>query len=210
MHVRTKVCGITRLEDLRNVLDAGADAIGLVFYPKSKRYVDLELAAELVAAVPAFVTVTGLFVDEIPENIQKILDVLPLDLLQFHGNESPAYCQQFKKPYIKAVRVQASMDLVQYATNFKGARGLLLDAFVDGVPGGTGHTFDWTLIPGQLSLPLILSGGLNPLNVTEAIQAVKPYAVDVSSGVEIHPGVKDAQKIQDFIKGVRNAELPAA
>lgn len=210
MHVRTKVCGITRLEDLQFVIDAGADAVGLVFYPKSKRYVDLDLAAELVANVPAFVTVTGLFVDETPENIQNILETVSLDLLQFHGNESPEYCQQFKKPYIKAVRVQAGMDLVQYATNFKGARGLLLDAFVDGVPGGTGHTFDWSLIPDELSLPLILSGGLNPNNVKAAIQAVKPYAVDVSSGVEVRPGIKDAQKIQDFIKGVRNAELPSA
>lgn len=209
MHIRTKVCGITRVEDLHCAIEAGADAIGLVFYPKSKRCVDLKLAAELVASVPAFVTVTGLFVDEAPENIQNFLDAVPLDLLQFHGNESPQYCQQFKKPYIKAVRVQAGMDLVQYATNFKGARGLLLDAFVDGVPGGTGHTFDWSLIPDQLPLPLILSGGLNPLNVTAAIRAVKPYAVDVSSGVEVRPGIKDAQKIQDFIKGVRDAELPA-
>lgn len=210
MHTRIKVCGITRLEDLAAAINAGAEAIGLVFYPKSKRYVTAEQATHLLRNMPAFVTVTGLFVDETPEQVQAVLDTVPLDLLQFHGNETPEYCKQFNKPFIKAVRVQPGMDLVQYAAMFTGARGLLLDAYVEGVPGGTGHTFDWDLIPRELPLPLILSGGLNPGNVELATRAVKPYAVDVSSGVETSPGIKDAEKIADFIKGVRNAELPAA
>lgn len=210
MHTRIKVCGITRLEDLAAAINAGAEAIGLVFYPKSKRYVTAEQATHLLRNMPAFVTVTGLFVDETPEQVQAVLDAVPLDLLQFHGNETPEYCKQFNKPFIKAVRVQPGMDLVQYAAKFTGARGLLLDAYVEGVPGGTGHTFDWDLIPREVPLPLILSGGLNPGNVELATRAVKPYAVDVSSGVETSPGIKDAEKIADFIKGVRNAELPAA
>lgn len=210
MHTRIKVCGITRLEDLAAAINAGAEAVGLVFYPKSKRFVTAEQAAHLLRNMPAFVTVTGLFVDEMPEQVQAVLDTVPLDLLQFHGNETPEYCKQFNKPFIKVVRVQPGMDLVQYAAKFTGARGLLLDAYVEGVPGGTGHTFDWGLIPRELPLPLILSGGLNPGNVELATRAVKPYAVDVSSGVETSPGIKDAEKIADFIKGVRNAELPAA
>lgn len=210
MHVRSKICGITRLEDLQAAVAAGADAVGLVFYPRSKRHVDIAAAAALVRHIPAFVTVTGLFVDAEPEFVQQALREVPLDLLQFHGDETPAYCRQFGRPFIKAVRVQPGLDLLQYAAAWTEARGLLLDAYVAGVPGGTGHSFDWSLIPAQLPLPMILSGGLAPDTVAEAIRRTRPYAVDVSSGVEQAPGIKDAEKIAAFIKGVRDAELSAA
>lgn len=208
--VRSKICGITRPEDLAAAIAAGADAIGLVFYAKSRRYVSLAQAAALVRQVPAFVTVTGLFVDAEPEWVREAIASVPLDLLQFHGDESPDYCQQFHRPYIKAVRVQPGVDLLQYAASYAGARGLLLDAFVAGQPGGTGQTFDWQLVPQDLPLPLILSGGLSAENVAAAIRAVQPFAVDVSSGVEVEPGIKDAGKMQAFFRGVRDAGLSAA
>lgn len=210
MHVRSKICGITRAQDLHAAIAAGADAIGLVFYPPSKRYLQLADAAALARQVPAFVTVTGLFVDADPDFVRQALREVQLDLLQFHGDESPDYCRQFDRPFIKAVRVQPGLDLLQYASAYTGARGLLLDAFVAGIPGGTGHSFDWSLIPQHLPLPMILSGGLAPETVTEAVQRTRPYAVDVSSGVEQAPGIKDAAKIAAFIKGVRDAELSAA
>ena len=212
MHVRSKICGFTRVEDLQPAVAAGADAIGLVFYAKSKRNVDVETARRLAATVPAFVTVTGLFVDADVDFVRTAVREVPLDLLQFHGDETPEYCRQFGRPYIKAVRVQPGVDLLQYASGYHDARGLLLDAWVAGVPGGTGHSFDWDLIPQQLPLPLplILSGGLSPETVGEAVRRTRPYAVDVSSGVETAPGIKSAEKIAAFLKGVRDAELSAA
>lgn len=209
MHVRSKICGITRLVDLEAALAAGAEAIGLVFFKGSKRNVDLDTACALVAHVPAFVTVTGLFVDADADFVREAMSRVPLDLLQFHGDESPEFCRQFARPFIKAVRVQPGVDLLQYATAYHGARGLLLDAYVAGVPGGTGHRFDWDLIPDNLPLPLIMSGGLTPETVGEAVRRTRPHAVDVSSGVEQAPGIKDAEKIAAFIKGVRDAELSA-
>ena len=208
--IRVKICGLTRAEDLATAVAAGVDAIGLVFYAKSKRCISIEAARDLVAGIPAFITVTGLFVDAEPAFVRQALEQVPLDLLQFHGQESGDYCRQFARPFIKAVRVQPGLDLLQYAAGFTGARGLLLDAFVDGIPGGTGHSFDWSLIPAGLPLPVILSGGLRPETVGEAIAAVRPYAVDVSSGVEVAPGIKDAGKIHAFLRRVRDAELSAA
>ena len=151
-------------------------------------------------------TSVGLFVNAQVGDVERVLDEVPLDLLQFHGEETPAYCAQFRRPYIKALRVRPGVDLLQYARQYEGARGLLLDAFVEGTHGGTGSGFDWNLIPSGLPLPVVLSGGINAGNVTAAIQRVRPCAVDVSSGVESAPGIKDARKMTDFFQGVRNAD----
>lgn len=210
---RIKICGITRVEDALAAAQAGADAIGLVFYERSPRHVAAQQAAQLAAALPPFVTVVGLFVNAEAALVREVLAQVPLDLLQFHGDEAPEYCAQFARPYLKAIRVKAGVDLLQCASDFRSARGLLLDAHVEGVPGGTGATFDWTLIPEQLPLPVILSGGLDAGNVAAAVEQVRPYAVDVSSGVEaneginILKGIKDAAKIAAFINEVKNIDL---
>lgn len=204
---RVKICGITRVEDVQAAARSGADAIGLVFYAKSPRHVSIELAEQLAAALPPFVSMVGLFVDAEASLVREVLARVPLDLLQFHGDETPEYCAQFGKPYLKAIRVKAGVDLLQCASRFQAARGLLLDAHMDGVPGGTGTSFDWALIPGQLPLPVILSGGLAAVNVAAAIKQVRPYAVDVSSGVEAGKGIKDAEKIAAFINGVKQIDL---
>jgi len=185
----------------------GADALGLVFYDKSPRYVSVQQAVQLTEVVFPFVTLVGLFVNATAEAVHEVLQVVPLDVLQFHGEEEPEFCAQFGRPYLKALRVKPGMDLVQYAADFAGAQGLLLDAFVDGLHGGTGASFDWTLIPNDLPLPVILSGGLNAGNVADAIRKVRPYAVDVSSGVEASEGIKDAAKIAAFIKEVNKIDL---
>ncbi len=205
---RIKICGITREEDLAAAVAAGADALGFVFYPPSPRHVTPLRAAQLLAQVPAFVTRVGLFVNEPAEAVRAVLAQAPLDLLQFHGEEDAAYCAAFGKPWIKAARVKAGFDLLEYASAFAGAPGLcglLLDAHVEGYGGG-GKTFDWSLIPRSLPLPVILSGGLHPGNVVEAVRTVRPWAVDVSSGVEAGRGIKDVQKINEFIAGVRDAD----
>ena len=199
MAVRVKICGITRLQDLHAACDAGADALGFVFYEKSPRHVTIAAAAALVRELPPFVQSVGLFVNAGPTLIEAILREVPLDLLQFHGDESPAECGRFGRPYIKAVRVNQETDLLKCTADFDTARGLLLDAFVPGVPGGTGERFDWGLIPANLPRPVVLSGGLMPDNVAEAVQRVRPWAVDVSSGVEVAKGIKDAHKIAQFI-----------
>ena len=204
---RVKICGITRVEDAQAAAQAGADAIGLVFYERSPRLVSIAQAAQLAAALPPFVTSVGLFVDADETFVRQVLAAVPLDLLQFHGDESPEYCAQFGRPYLKAIRVKAGVDLLQCAAHFRAARGLLLDAHVDGIPGGTGATFDWSLIPKQMPLPVILSGGLDAGNVAAAIKQVQPYAVDVSSGVEVSKGIKDAAKIARFMKEVRQADV---
>lgn len=207
MRTRVKICGITRVEDALEAVNQGADAIGLVFYAKSPRYVTPAQAAEIVANIPAFVTVVGLFVDAQAAEISDILSVVRLDLLQFHGDESPAQCRQYSRPYMKAIRVKTDTNLVQYAADYSDAKALLLDAFAEGVPGGTGQVFDWKLIPQQLDLPVVLAGGLNAENVGQAIASVKPYAVDVSGGVEASKGIKDAAKIAAFMRGVSNATI---
>ncbi|GHU40629.1 N-(5'-phosphoribosyl)anthranilate isomerase [Betaproteobacteria bacterium] len=202
MSVRIKICGLTRPEDVDAAVVAGADAVGFVFYPQSPRYVSPEQAAALMRRLPPFVLAVGLFVNAAPAEIEVALDVAPLNLLQFHGDESPEACGRWARPYIRAARVTPELDLLQYATRFSSARALLLDAFVPGFGGG-GKVFDWSLIPPALPLPLVLSGGLNAENVGDAVRRVRPAAVDVSSGVESAPGVKDHQRMADFVASAR-------
>jgi len=204
---RIKICGITREHDLKDAVQCGADAIGLVFYEKSPRFVSIQRAQQLTGVTFPFVTLTGLFVNAEADYVRKVLQAVPLDLLQFHGEETPEYCAQFGHPYLKAIRVKPGLDLVQCAADFAGAQGLLLDAYVEGTHGGTGAAFDWKLIPQDLSLPVILSGGLHAGNVAEAVKQVRPYAVDVSSGVEAGKGIKDAAKIAAFINEVNKIDL---
>jgi len=207
MATAVKICGITRVEDGLAAAWAGAHAIGLVFHPASPRAVGTERAREIVGNLPPFVTAVGLFVDAPADHVRAVLDAVPLQLLQFHGAEPPEYCSQFPLPYIKAVRVKAGVDLLQYAGRHRAAKGLLLDAFVDGSHGGTGSGFDWELIPPGLPLPIVLAGGLTADNVAEAIRRVRPWAVDVSSGVEREKGIKDAATIAAFIRGARHADV---
>jgi phosphoribosylanthranilate isomerase len=206
MKPRIKICGLTRVEDVRVAVDAGADAIGLVFYPPSPRHVSIQVAATLASAVPPLVTIVGLFVNADPVFVRETLAAVPIHLLQFHGDEDESYCRQFDRPYMKAARVKPGMDLVQYAAAFPSAQAILLDAFVDGYGGG-GKVFDWSLVPPVLGKPLVLSGGLDVGNVGEAIHRLRPAAVDVSSGVEATKGIKDAEKIRAFVAAVRLAGL---
>jgi phosphoribosylanthranilate isomerase len=206
MATAVKVCGITRPEDALAAARAGAHAIGLVFYAPSPRHVTPARAAEIIRVLPPFVTTVGLFVDASAEEVRSTLAETPVVLLQFHGSETPEFCRQFKRPYVKAVRVKPGVDLLQYARDFYDAKALLLDAYVEGLHGGSGAAFDWSLIPRGLPLPVILSGGLTPENVMDAVRRVRPSAVDVSSGVESAKGIKDAQKIAAFIKGARSGD----
>lgn len=203
--VRSKICGITRVDDALTAAKAGADAIGLVFYAKSPRAVDVRQAREIVAALPPFVTTVGLFVNASRCEINEILDAVPLDMLQFHGDETPAQCEGFHRPWFKALRVGNGEDIEAQVARYANASGILLDTFVSGVPGGTGERFDWSLIPAALAKPLILAGGLTAENVQQAIAQVRPYAVDVSGGVEASKGVKDASKVMAFVGRVRAA-----
>ncbi len=203
MAVRVKICGITRLEDALFAANAGADALGFVFYDKSPRYLSADQAASICRALPPFITRVGLFVNASADDVHSVLHRVPLDVLQFHGDETPAYCAQFGKSYLKAVRVTAATDLLKYAADFEAASGLLLDAYVSGVRGGTGVTFDWKLVPEQCPQPVILSGGLTPENVNEAIRQTRPWAVDVSSGVESAKGIKDMHKVAQFIANAK-------
>ncbi|MFA7240906.1 MAG: phosphoribosylanthranilate isomerase [Sulfuricellaceae bacterium] len=207
MTVRTKICGITRVADGLACARQGADAIGLVFYAPSPRHVAIPQALEIARALPPFVTTVALFVDPPVDEVEAVLHSVRPDVLQFHGDESAEFCRRFGVPYLKAVRVQAGLNLVEYAGRYRDAQGLLLDAYVEGQAGGTGLCFDWALIPADLPLPVILSGGLEPGNVEAAIRQVKPWAVDVSSGVEARKGIKDTTKIAAFMQGVRNATL---
>lgn len=206
MRVRSKICGITRVEDALAAVEAGADAIGLVFYAKSPRAVSVEQAAEIVQALPPFVTSVGLFVNMPREQLLAVLQQVPLDLLQFHGDESPAECEGYGRPYIKALRVRPGENVAAAMAPYAGARGILLDTFVEGVPGGTGAAFDWSLVPQGVARPIILAGGLEAHNVAAAIRQVRPYAVDVSGGVEASKGIKDAGKIRAFVKSVRDTQ----
>jgi phosphoribosylanthranilate isomerase len=199
---RVKICGITRQEDALEVVSAGADAIGLVFYAPSPRAVTLEMAQAIVQSVPAFVTVVALFVNPSTKEVRDVLNGVRIDLLQFHGDEENDFCSQFQRPYIKAIRVRQTSDVVASSVRFPDAVGLLLDSYKPGVPGGTGETFDWSLIPASQSKPIILAGGLTPENVALAIEQVQPFAVDVSGGVEASKGIKDHSKINEFISEV--------
>ena len=201
--VRSKICGITRIEDALAAVAAGADAIGFVFYAKSPRAVTAVQARAIIAALPPFVTTVGLFVNASACELNETLDAVPLDLLQFHGDETPEQCEGYHRPYIKALRVKAGDDIAGACNAYASASGILLDAYVEGVPGGTGRAFDWSLIPQGLSRPIILAGGLTVDNVVQAIDQVRPYAVDVSGGVEKSKGIKDHDKIRAFMHNVR-------
>jgi phosphoribosylanthranilate isomerase len=213
---RIKICGLTRVEDVQAAVAAGADAIGFVFYPKSPRYVTPACAAKLAAALPPFVSAVGLFVNASPPEVAEVAAQVPLSLLQFHGDETPQQClaaaQAVNRPFIRALRVKPDMkanDLLEYAQDYQSVgglfAGLLLDTFVDAY-GGTGKVFDWSLIPKELAPRVALSGGLNVQNATEAVLRVHPYAVDVSSGVELDKGIKDASKICAFVDAIRQAD----
>lgn len=205
-HTRTKICGITRAEDALAAVGSGADAIGLVFYAGSPRAVSVDQAKQISAVVPPFVSIVALFVDEPAENIRRIIDSVPVDLIQFHGDEPAEFCQQFARPWIKALRVKPGVDIASTCRAYPSARAVLLDSWQEGLPGGTGKTFDWQLARGEMSLPVILAGGLNETNVGAAIGSLRPAAVDVSGGVEQQPGVKDSGKISRFIAAVRAAD----
>ncbi|ATJ86817.1 phosphoribosylanthranilate isomerase [Ralstonia solanacearum] len=218
---RIKLCGLTQPADVDHAVALGADAIGLVFYPPSPRGVTAEQAAELARLAGPFVTVTGLFVNASADDVARVVEQVPLTLLQFHGDETPEQCADIAArvglPWLRAARVQPGTDLVEFADRFAAAQGLLLDAFVEGYGGG-GHVFDWTLIPPQwlsqspcLPTPsaaprLVLSGGLSAQNVAGAIERVRPYAVDVSSGIEAARGVKDHARMTAFVRAVRDAD----
>lgn len=195
---RVKICGLTRPQDVDAAVEAGADAVGFVFTKRSKRYVAPEQAAELAARVPAFVSRVGLFMDADPGFVNLVLQEVPLTLLQFHGLETPAYCKRFGRPYVKALGM-AAVDTLQLVERYTDAAAILLDSHQPGEPGGTGETFSWDRIP-ALSRPLVLAGGLDPSNVADAVRTVRPWAVDVSSGVETEPGVKCADKMKEFIR----------
>ena len=195
------------MQDALTAVQHGCDAIGLVFYAPSLRNVTVQQAAEIVASLPAFVIAVGLFVDASPEQIRAVLSKARLDLLQFHGDETPEQCRQYGVPYMKAIRVKADTNLLQYAADYADAKALLLDTYADGMVGGTGLVFDWKLIPDKLPLPIVLAGGLNADNVADAIRQTHPYAVDVSGGVEASKGIKDAEKIAAFMRGVSNASV---
>lgn len=207
MATAVKICGITRLEDALAAVRAGAHAIGLVFCRASPRCVAPAEAGAIIRALPPFITTVGLFVDAPAAEVSSTLAQAPVQLLQFHGAERPDYCRQFRRPYVKAVRMRPGVDLLQYARDYHDAKALLLDAYVEGLHGGSGVAFDWSLVPDELPLPLILSGGLTAENVGDAVRRVRPCAVDVSSGVESAKGIKDAAKIAAFIAGVRNADV---
>jgi len=205
MRTRIKICGITRPEDGLAVAAAGGDAIGLVFYGPSPRNVTIEQAQAVVAALPPFVTVVGLFVNATDDEIREVLDAVPLGLLQFHGDEPAGLCAGYGLPYIKALRMAPGLDVAATAGLYRDAQGILLDAYQPGVAGGTGEVFDWQAVPEGLKKPIILAGGLTAGNVGEGITQVRPYAVDVSGGVEAAKGIKDINKISAFVDAVRSA-----
>jgi phosphoribosylanthranilate isomerase len=207
MVTAVKICGITRVEDALAAAHAGAHAIGLVFHPASPRFVTIEQARQIVQRLPPFITAVGLFVNPDPQTVHAVLRAVSLQLLQFHGDEPPELCQRFGLPYIKAVRMAPETDLLQYAARYREAKALLLDAFQDGVYGGSGRVFDWRKTPRDLPLPVVLAGGLTVHNVGEAIRLARPWAVDVSSGVEREKGIKDPEQIAAFIRGARDADV---
>lgn len=216
---RIKICGLTRPQDVHSAVEAGADAVGFVFYPKSPRFIDAVAAGRLIAQIPPFVSAVGLFVNATVEEVRAVVAQAPISLLQFHGDETPADCAAIasavNRPFIRAIRVKADMqaaDLLKYESDYRAAStlftGLLLDAFVDSY-GGSGKVFDWSLIPENIAPRVVLSGGLSAQNATDAVLRVRPYAVDISSGVEQDKGIKDAAKIRAFIAAVRAADAAA-
>ncbi len=200
---RVKICGITNSSDAQLACNYGADAIGLVFYPPSPRYVTIEQAAQVVESLPPFVHSVALFVNAQREEIENVINHAAIDLIQFHGDESAQFCRSFKRPYIKAIRMKEGLDLYAVQQEYACARGLLLDTYKKGIPGGTGETFNWEKVPHDLNKPVILAGGLIAENVAQAIKQVQPYAVDVSGGVEASKGKKDREKIARFMENIR-------
>jgi phosphoribosylanthranilate isomerase len=206
MRTRIKICGITRTQDAAAAAEAGADAIGLVFYPPSPRFLSIERAIEVRDALPPFVQTVALFVNPERGAVDEVIARVGPSILQFHGEETPGFCAGFGVPWLKACRVRPEVDLLEYFRSYPGAAGWLADAFVEGY-GGAGQRFDWSLVPAQRDRPLVLSGGLTSENAGEAVRRVRPWAVDVSSGVESAKGIKDAAKIAAFIQEVRNADV---
>ena len=205
MRTRVKICGITREQDALAAATCGADAIGLVFYPQSPRYVGIEQAAQIARSVPPFITITGLFVNASRGVIEQVLNAVPIGLLQFHGQESNDECTGHGLPFIKSIAMRDDTDVMNSMTRYPDATAFLLDAWQPQTHGGGGETFNWVRVPARVPAPVILAGGLSPENVTRAIQTVRPYAVDVSSGVESEKGIKSADKISAFMKGVRHS-----
>ncbi|WP_298624075.1 phosphoribosylanthranilate isomerase [uncultured Legionella sp.] len=204
--IRVKMCGMTRVEDVEHAIDLGVDAIGLIFYPKSSRFLTIEKAEQLLKNIPPFVDVVAVMVNPERNAVQQIIDELPVTLLQFHGDESPDFCHEFGMPFIKAMHATTTEQIQQLTNEFLSAKAILLDTASASSRGGTGITFDWSIIPETLSKPYILAGGLNEVNVLDAIKVCTPYAVDVCSGIEALPGVKDHQKMSRFIKALWGKE----
>lgn len=207
VRTRVKICGITRPSDAVAASNAGADAIGLVFYPKSSRYLpDLPQAREIALVAGPLMTVVGLFVDPEPYYIEEVVSKVPLNLIQFHGAETDSFCHQFHRPFIKAIRMKPGIDVVAEVAKYPSASGVLLDAYKEGVPGGTGSRFDWSVIPHELRKSIVLAGGLNPENVGDAVRTIAPYGVDVSGGVEDSPGIKNDNKIKAFVTNANTCD----
>ncbi|VEF01054.1 phosphoribosylanthranilate isomerase [Neisseria canis] len=204
MTIRTKICGFTRPEDARAAAELGADAVGLVFFEGSKRHVSIEQAQQIVCVLPPFVSVVALFVNETEARIRQILAEVPIDMIQFHGDEPAEFCRLFDRPYLKAVRVRNADDIAVAAAAYPDARAVLFDAHIAGEYGGTGHSFDWKMLPAGLGGHWILSGGLNPENISRALRITGARAVDVSSGVESAPGIKSREKMAAFLEAVRS------
>ena len=205
--VRVKFCGVTRTQDAEAAAAAGVDAVGMVFYERSPRAISVARARAIADALPPFVTKVGLFVDAAPASVREALEAVPLDLLQFHGDEPPEQCSCYGRPWIKAVRMRPGVDLRAVEQRYAGASALLLDTYRKGLPGGTGHTFDWSMAAGRLAKPVILAGGLTPDNVVQAVECVRPYAVDVSGGIETRKGIKDADLMNAFMRGISSVKL---
>jgi len=210
-HLRTriKICGMTRQSDALHAVEAGADALGFVFWQPSKRYISPDKAARMIDCVSAYVTTVAVFVDPSSAEVCSVLDHTAIDSLQFHGQETAAFCQQFGRPYVKALAMREGQDVAEYCRRYPQAAGVLLDTYRAGMPGGTGESFQWQVIPADLPRPVILAGGLTPQNIAHAIRTVRPYAVDVSSGVESAPGHKESAKLQALVCAVRDADARA-
>jgi phosphoribosylanthranilate isomerase len=206
IQTRIKICGITRLEDALSALELGADALGFVFVQKSPRYIEPAKAAEIIAQCPPFASIVGLFMDHDADFVRQVMNVVPMSILQFHGDESADYCQSFTLPYIKAIPMGAGVEPVSYADAHPASKAFLLDSHGGGKSGGSGETFDWDAIPKNFARPLILAGGLDANNVKSAVTEINPYAVDISSGVEAAKGIKDAQKMASFIAAVKEGD----
>lgn len=206
-YTRIKICGITSVGDAQAAESAGADALGLVFYPPSPRHVSVEQAREIAFSLGPFITLVGLFVDADISFVRSVLNEVPLHVLQFHGSETEAYCSAFGRPYLKALPMHPELDPGAEIKRYASASAILLDAYRPGVPGGTGEVFDWQRVPLNSSKPLILAGGLTPQNVALALSTTGVYGIDVSGGVELAPGKKDANKVQTFINNARNGSL---